>query len=31
MVIEAPQAGYQAHLTPIRLGWGFAGIGRVRA
>lgn len=31
MMIEAPQAGYQVHITPIRLGYGFAGIGRVRA
>ena len=31
MMIEAPQTGYQVHITPIRLGWGFAGIGRVRA
>ena len=30
-MIEAPQTGYQVHITPIRLGWGFAGIGRVRA
>jgi peptidoglycan DL-endopeptidase CwlO len=31
MMIEAPQTGYQVHITPIRLGYGFAGIGRVRA
>ncbi len=30
-MIEAPQTGYQVHITPIRLGYGFAGIGRVRA
>ena len=30
-MIEAPQTGYQVHITPVRLGWGFAGIGRVRA
>ncbi|NNN08521.1 MAG: C40 family peptidase [Acidimicrobiaceae bacterium] len=28
-MIEAPQTGYQVHITPVRLGWGFAGIGRV--
>ncbi len=31
MMIEAPETGYTVHITPIRLGWGFAGIGRVRA
>ncbi|MDH2904070.1 MAG: NlpC/P60 family protein [Actinomycetota bacterium] len=30
-MIEAPQTGYQVHITPVRLGWGFAGIGRVSA
>jgi cell wall-associated NlpC family hydrolase len=30
-MIEAPETGYQVHITPIRLGYGFAGIGRVRA
>ena len=30
-MIEAPETGYQVRITPIRLGWGFAGIGRVRA
>jgi cell wall-associated NlpC family hydrolase len=30
-MIEAPETGYQVHITPIRLGWGFAGIGRVSA
>jgi len=31
MMIEAPQTGYQVHVTPVRLGWGFAGLGRPRA
>ena len=31
MMIEAPETGYTVHITPIRLGYGFAGIGRVRA
>ncbi len=31
MMIEAPQAGYTVHVTPIRLGYGFAGAGRPRA
>ncbi len=31
MMIEAPQTGYRVDITPIRLGYGFAGIGRVRA
>jgi len=30
-MIEAPQTGYRVDITPIRLGYGFAGIGRVRA
>jgi peptidoglycan DL-endopeptidase CwlO len=30
-MIEAPETGYTVHITPIRLGYGFAGIGRVRA
>jgi len=30
-MIEAPQTGYRVDITPVRLGWGFAGIGRVRA
>lgn len=30
MMIEAPQTGYQVHITPIRLGYGFAGLGRPR-
>jgi len=30
-MIEAPQTGYQVHITPIRLGYGFAGVGRPRA
>ena len=30
-MIEAPQTGYQVHITPVRLGYGFVGIGRVRA
>ena len=31
MMIEAPSAGYTVHVTPIRLGYGFAGAGRPRA
>jgi cell wall-associated NlpC family hydrolase len=31
MMIEAPQTGYQVHVTPVRLGYGFAGLGRPRA
>ena len=31
MMIEAPQTGYQVHITPVRLGYGFAGLGRPRA
>jgi cell wall-associated NlpC family hydrolase len=30
-MIEAPETGYTVHITPIRLGYGFVGIGRVRA
>lgn len=30
-MIEAASTGTQVHITPIRLGWGFSGIGRVRA
>jgi cell wall-associated NlpC family hydrolase len=30
-MIEAPQTGYQVHITPVRLGYGFAGVGRPRA
>jgi len=30
-MIEAPETGYQVHITPIRLGYGFVGLGRVRA
>ena len=29
-MIEAPETGYTVHITPVRLGYGFAGIGRVR-
>ena len=31
MMIEAPQTGYQVHITPVRLGYGFVGLGRPRA
>ncbi len=31
MMIEAPQTGYRVHITPVRLGYGFAGLGRPRA
>jgi len=30
MMIEAPQTGYRVHITPVRLGYGFAGLGRPR-
>lgn len=30
-MIEAPQTGYQVHITPVRLGYGFAGVGRPRS
>ncbi len=30
-MIEAPSAGYTVHITPVRLGYGFAGAGRPRA
>jgi cell wall-associated NlpC family hydrolase len=30
LMIEAPETGYVVHITPIRLGYGFAGAGRVR-
>ncbi len=30
-MIEAPSAGYTVHITPVRLGYGFAGLGRPRA
>jgi cell wall-associated NlpC family hydrolase len=29
-MIEAPETGYTVHITPVRLGYGFAGAGRVR-
>jgi cell wall-associated NlpC family hydrolase len=29
-MIEAPETGQVVHITPIRLGYGFAGLGRVR-
>jgi peptidoglycan DL-endopeptidase CwlO len=29
-MIEAPETGEVVHITPIRLGYGFAGLGRVR-
>ena len=29
MMVEAPQTGYNVHITPIRTGDGFAGVGRV--
>jgi len=31
MMIEAPQTGYRVNITPVRLGYGFVGIGRVSA
>ena len=31
MMIEAPETGYQVHITPVRLGYGFFGLGRPRA
>lgn len=31
MMIEAPETGEVVHITPIRLGYGFAGLGRPRA
>lgn len=31
MMIEAPQTGYFVNITPVRLGYGFIGIGRVSA
>jgi len=30
MMIEAPYTGARVHITPIRLGYGFAGLGRPR-
>ncbi len=30
MMIEAPETGYTVHITPVRLGYGFAGAGRPR-
>ena len=30
-MIEAPEAGEVVHITPVRLGYGFAGLGRPRA
>ena len=30
LMIEAPETGQVVHITPIRLGYGFAGLGRVR-
>jgi cell wall-associated NlpC family hydrolase len=29
-MIEAPSTGYTVHITPVRLGYGFAGAGRPR-
>ncbi|NNN09581.1 MAG: C40 family peptidase, partial [Acidimicrobiaceae bacterium] len=29
MMIEAPQTGYFVNITPVRLGYGFIGVGRV--
>jgi len=29
-MIEAPETGEVVHITPVRLGYGFAGLGRVR-
>ncbi len=31
MMIEAPDVGYTVHITPVRLGYGFVGVGRVNA
>ena len=31
IMIEAPETGEVVHITPIRLGYGFAGLGRPRA
>jgi cell wall-associated NlpC family hydrolase len=31
MMIEAPQTGYFVNITPVRLGYGFIGVGRVSA
>ena len=31
MMIEAPQTGYLVNITPVRLGYGFIGVGRVSA
>lgn len=31
MMTEAPQTGYRVNITPVPLGYGFVGIGRVRA
>ncbi len=28
-MIEAPSTGYTVHITPVRLGYGFVGVGRV--
>ena len=30
MMIEAPETGEVVHITPVRLGYGFAGLGRPR-
>jgi len=30
LMIEAPETGYTVRITPIRLGYGFAGVGRPR-
>jgi cell wall-associated NlpC family hydrolase len=30
-MIEAEETGTQVHIVPIRLGYGFAGLGRPRA
>jgi cell wall-associated NlpC family hydrolase len=30
MMVEAPYSGQTVHVTPVRLGYGFAGAGRVR-
>jgi peptidoglycan DL-endopeptidase CwlO len=31
LMIEAPETGEVVHITPVRLGYGFAGLGRPRA
>ena len=30
-MIEAEMTGTRVHITPVRLGYGFAGLGRPRA